>query len=148
MLSTSRNVRRLDSQITTDNYTFDAVKEFVCLGSTVTTNNDIIITNNDVILEIKRRLTLANRCSNGLSGQLNNRDLFRTTKLILCKTSILPLLLYGAETCTLLNTNAAVLTVFERKVLRKIFGQVRVGDDFRLRNNSELYELLNDIDAV
>ena len=35
-----------------------------------------------------------------------------------------------------------------RKVLRKVFGPVRVGDDFRIRYNSELYELLNDLDVV
>ena len=38
--------------------------------------------------------------------------------------------------------------MFERKVLRKIFGLVRVGDDFRIRYNSELYELLNELDVV
>ena len=54
------------------------------------------------------------------------------------------MLLYGAEAWTLLSTDAAALRVFERKVLRKIFGPVRVGDDFRIRFNSELYELLND----
>ena len=64
MFSTSRDVRRIDSRITVDNYTFDTVKKF-------------------------------------------------------------------------------------RKVLRKIFGSVRVGDDFRIRFNSELlYELLNDMDVV
>ena len=42
----------------------------------------------------------------------------------------------------------AALRVFERKVLRKIFGPGRVGDDFRIRFNSELYELLNDMDIV
>ena len=40
------------------------------------------------------------------------------------------------------------MRVFERKVLCKIFGPVRVDDDFRTRFNSELYELLNDIDVV
>ena len=29
-----------------------------------------------------------------------------------------------------------------------IFGPVRVGDDFRIRFNSELYELLKDMDVV
>ena len=47
-----------------------------------------------------------------------------------------------------MSTDAAALRVFERKVLRKIFGPVRVGDDFRIRFNSELYELLNDMDVV
>ena len=58
------------------------------------------------------------------------------------------MLLYGAEAWTLLSTDAAALVVFERKVLRKIFCAVRVGDDFRIRFNCELYELLNDIDVV
>ena len=57
-------------------FTFDTVKEFIYLGSAVTTKND-------VSLEIKRRITLANRCYYGLNGQLSNRDLSRTTKLIL-----------------------------------------------------------------
>ena len=69
-------------------------------------------------------------------------------KLILYKTLIIPVLLYGAEAWTLLSTDAAALRVFERKVLRKIFDPVQVGDDFRMRFNSELYELLNNIHVV
>ena len=34
---------------------------------------------------------------------------------------------------------------FEIKVLHKIFGLVRVGDDCRIRYNGELYELINDV---
>ena len=58
------------------------------------------------------------------------------------------MLLYSAEAWTLLSTDAATLKEFERKVLRKIFGPVRVGADFRIRFNSELHELLNDIDVL
>ena len=58
------------------------------------------------------------------------------------------MLLYGSEAWTLLRTDAAALRVFEGKVLRKIIGPVRIGDDFRIRFNSELYELLNDMDVV
>ena len=117
MLSTSKNVRRIDSQITADNYTFDTVKEFIYLGSAVTTKND-------VSLGIKCRITLANRCYYGLNGHLSNRDLSRTTKLILYQTLILPVLLYGAEARTLLNTDAVAFRVFEKKVPRKIFSPV------------------------
>ena len=42
-----------------------------------------------------------------------------------------PVFLYGAEAWILLSTDAAVLRVFERKVVRKFFGPVRVDDDFR-----------------
>ena len=103
---------------------------------------------NYISLEIKRRLTHANRCCYDLNGQLSNRGLFRTTKIILYKTLILLELIYGAEAWTLLSTDVAALRIFERKVLRKIFGPVRVGDYFRIRYNSELYELLNDMDVV
>ena len=61
MFSTSRVVRRIDSRITVANYTFDTVKEFIYLGSAVTTKTD-------VSLEIKRSITLANRCYYGLNG--------------------------------------------------------------------------------
>ena len=54
LLTTNRDVRHIDSQITAVSYTFDAVKTFIYLGFTVTTKND-------VSLEIKRRITIANR---------------------------------------------------------------------------------------
>ena len=53
MLSTSRDVRCIDSQNAVDNYTFDTVNEFIYLGSAITIKND-------VSLEIKRRITPAN----------------------------------------------------------------------------------------
>ena len=94
------------------------------------------------------RITLANRCYYGLNRQLSSRNISRTAKLILYKMLTLAVLLYSAEAWILLSTDAAALRVFERKVLRKIFGTVRVGDDFCIRFNSELYKLLNDIDVV
>ena len=86
----------------TNSYNLDVVKEFVYLGTA-------IITNNDVSLEIKRGVTVANRCYFGLSGQLSSRDLFCATKLTIY--SILPMLLYGAEAWTLSNADAAALGV-------------------------------------
>ena len=68
--------------------------------------------------------------------------------LILYKTNILSVLLNDAEPWTLLSIDAAALKVFERKVLGKIFGPVGVDDDFCIRFNSELYELLVDIDVI
>ena len=60
----------------------------------------------------------------------------------------LPVLLYGTVAWTLLSTDAVALRVFERKVLRKIFGPVRIGHHFRIQSIRELYELLNDIDVL
>ena len=88
-LSISRDVQRTDSQIAVNNYSFEIVKEFIYLGSDVTTKNH-------VSLEIKHEITLANRCYYGLNGQFSKRDLSCTMKLILYKTLILSVLLYGA----------------------------------------------------
>ena len=65
MLSKSRDVRRIDSQITADKYTFETVKEFIYFGSA-------IIAKNYISLEIKSRITLANRCYYGPNRQLNS----------------------------------------------------------------------------
>lgn len=56
--------------------------------------------------------------------------------------------MYGAEAWVLDTKDAAALGVFERKVLRRIFGPLRVGDDYRIRTNRELYELYEDVDIV
>ena len=50
MLSIGMDVLRIEHNIIADSYTLDIVKEFIYLGSTVTTKND-------VSLEIKRRVT-------------------------------------------------------------------------------------------
>ena len=141
MLSTCRESQRHGTTISLGGYTFERVKEFVYLGSAVNSKNN-------VSLEIKRRITLANRCYYGLSRQLSSRALSRRTKTTLYKTLILPVLLYGAEAWVVTQSDAAALGVFERKVLRKIFGPLRVGDDYRIRMNHELYELYDDIDVV
>ena len=64
MLLTRGDAWHIDSQITADNYTFDAVKGFNYLGFAVATKND-------VSLEIKCRTTLANRRYYGLNRQLS-----------------------------------------------------------------------------
>ena len=71
---------------------FDVVKQFVYLDTAINTNND-------VSLEIKRRITLSNRCYFGFNRHLSSRDQSRGPKLILYKA----------------------LTMFEGKVLSKIF---------------------------
>ncbi|XP_043063529.1 uncharacterized protein LOC122319800 [Drosophila ficusphila] len=49
MVCSSRELRRLDSQLTADSYSFESVKEFMYFGTVITSTND-------VSLEIKRRV--------------------------------------------------------------------------------------------
>ena len=141
MLSTNIDVRRIGPQIIPIMTTLCIVKEFIYLGSAVTIKSD-------VSLGIKRRITLANGCYYGLNRWLSSRGLSRTTKLVLYKTLIVPVLIYDIQTWKLLSTDTVPVRVFERKLLRKILGPVQSGDDFRIRSNSELYELLNDIEIL
>ena len=58
MLSTNSDMQRIGSQITTGIVTFDIVNKFIFMVYLFLALN----TKNDVILEIKRMITLANRC--------------------------------------------------------------------------------------
>jgi hypothetical protein len=101
------------------------------LGSLVTPNND-------VSLEIQRRIQTANRCFFGLRKQLQSRHLSRSTKYIIHKTLIRPVLLYGSETWVLTRREENQLLVFERKVLRTISGPIIENGVCRRRYNFEL----------
>ena len=41
-----------------------------------------------------------------------------------------------------------ILAVFERKVLRRILGAVKINDTWRRRNNSEMMNLYEDVDII
>lgn len=120
---------------------FESVQDFTYLGSSVNTNND-------VTLEIKRRIMLANRTLFGLSKILRSKFVRRNTKLKIYKTLIIPVLMYGAESWTLSVAHKKMLEVFERRILRMIFGPVCDREEWRIRYNHELYRLYNDLGIV
>ena len=141
IISTHKQAARIGPHVTIDSYAFEVVKDFVYLGTNI--NN-----NNNVSMEIRRRLTLANKCCFGLSRQLSSKALSRRTKLRLYKSLILPVLLYGAETWTMTAADEKSLASFERKILRRIFGPLCVDGVYRRRMNFELYEIFDDMDVV
>jgi hypothetical protein len=57
--------------------------------------------------------------------------------------NILPVFLYGCETCSLTLREAHRLRVFDNKVLRRIFGPKRdeVTGEWRKLHNEELHDL-------
>jgi hypothetical protein len=57
-------------------------------------------------------------------------------------------LTYASETRTLSKINERLLRVFERRILRCIFGAVLENGVWRKRHNHELYELFNEPDIV
>jgi hypothetical protein len=131
---TSNNIKIADCE-------FEAVQDFTYLGSTVNATNDMS-------QEVKRRIMLANRTLFGLSRILRSRYVQRNTKIQIYKTLIIPVLIYGAETWTLSTSEKNLLGIFERKILRMIFGPVCDRGEWRIRYNNELYTMYSDSSIV
>ena len=64
------------------------------------------------------------------------------------KVLIRPVLTYASETWTLSKINERRLGLFERRVLRCVFGAKQENGIWRKRYNYELYEMFNDSDIV
>ena len=62
------------------------------------------------------------------------------------KTLIRPIITYGPETWVLNKNICKQLAIYERKILRTIFGAIETEDGWRARYNDELYELYKEVD--
>jgi hypothetical protein len=112
------------------------VSQLKYLGTTVTNQN--------LIQEkIKRRLNCGNACYHSVQSLLSSRLLSKNLNIIIYKKIILPVVLYGCETCTLILREEHRLRVFENRVLRRIFGLTRddVMGEWRKLHNKELHDL-------
>lgn len=114
------------------NYSFERVDQFKYLGTMISIGNNYIKT------EVNHRITMGNRCFYGLKKQLRSRLLNVKTKLKIYKTLIRPIVLYGSESWTLNKDTENRLIVFERRVLRSIFGPVNDNGRWRGLFNFEL----------
>ena len=69
-------------------------------------------------------------------------------KCAIYRTLIRPVVLYGYESWTMLTEDANALAIFERRVLRTIFGGVCEQGVWRRRMNHELAELFGGVDIL
>lgn len=142
MVSPSNRTRGLvGTHLEIDNMKFEVVDHFTYLGVLVTNTNDNS-------LEIKRRITSAQRSFYALKNQFTSRSISQNTKLKMYKTLIRPVLLYGCESWSTTMRDEERLSVFERKILRTIYGPVKEGERYRIRYNHELYRLFKEPDVV
>ena len=80
---------------------------------------------------------------------MKSRTLNRSSKLKIYKSLIRPIVTYGCEAWTLTNRDEQYFRIFERRILRKIFGPVQNEDGFwRIRMNYELNDLIKNTDIV
>jgi hypothetical protein len=123
-------------------YEFEHVKELSYLGLQLNQTNS---TNS----EIQARILSGNRCYYAYGKLLKSRALNRSSKLRIYKSLIRPVVTYGCEAWTLTSRDEQYLSIFECKILRKIFGPVQNEDGFwRIRMNHELSKLKGNADIV
>ena len=122
--------------IKTDNSTFERVEQLKCLGTTRTNQNS-------TQEEIKRRLKWRSASYNSVQNLLSYRLLSKNIKSKIYRTIILSVVLYGCETWSLLMREECRLRVFEKRVLRRIFGPKKdeVTGEWRKLHNEELSDL-------
>jgi hypothetical protein len=64
------------------------------------------------------------------------------------KTMIRPVVTYSTETWSLTAKGENSLHIFERQILRKIFGPVNIDNIWRTQNNMEIDKLMEGADIV
>ena len=106
------------------------------MGTTLTNQNSIQE-------ETKWRLKSGNVCYHSVQNYLSSSLLSKNIKIKIHRNIILPVILYGCETWSLILREECRLMVFKKRVLRELFGyQVdRVPGEWRRPHKEEFYDL-------
>ena len=94
------------------------MEEFKYLGTTLTNRNSSQE-------EIKSRLKSGNACYHSVHNLFNYSLRSKNLKIMIYRTIIFPIILYGCETWSLTLREERRLRMFENRVLRRIFGPKR-----------------------
>ena len=104
-----------DPAITVGGKAVDKVPRFTYLGSYLTECND-------TEYEMSVRIGKAATCATRLRNIWNNKTLSVYTKMQIYNSTVVPVLLYGAETWALTRTQEKKLDGFDSRSLRRIMG--------------------------
>ena len=84
----------------------ETVRDFIFLGSKITADGDCS-------REIKRCLLLGRKVMTNLDTILKSRDITLPTKVHLVKAMVLPVVMYGCESCTVKKAERRKIDAFE-----------------------------------
>ena len=92
-----------------------------------------------ITVKIKRRLSLGNKAYHANLDLFKSKLLTKKSKLRMYQTLVRPVVTYACETWVLKENIKSKLKVFERKVLRRIYGPTKETDGtWRIKSNEEL----------
>ena len=131
MVTSSYKHKRNAGDLRIGNKTFEAVQSFQYLRNIIGNTNS----NNKCI---KGRIMMGNKAYYANRQLVNSSLISRSSKLQIYRTSVRPVVTYGSESWTLTMEEERALAVFERKILRKIYGPVKENELWRIRRNDEL----------
>jgi len=100
------------------NKSFEGVEQFIYLEITLTNQNSIQE-------EIKSMLKSQNACNHSVQNLLSTGLLSKNIEITIYRIIILPVLLHGCETWSVMLREKHRLGVFENRLLRRIFGPKR-----------------------
>ena len=99
-------------------------------------------------IEIAERIAKGSKAYYANAKPIKSKFLTKNTKLKIYKTMISPVITYSSETWTLTAKDENNLCIFERRILRKIFGPVNNDSIWRIRNRMEIDKLTEGADIV
>jgi hypothetical protein len=125
------------------NCSFENVSQIKYLGRRVTDQNFIKE-------KIKRRLNSDNAYYHSIQNLLSSRLLLKIVKIRIHATIIVPVVLNGCETWSLILRKEYKLRMFENRVLRRIFGPKRDGvtGGWRKLHNEKLHDLYSSASII
>jgi len=132
----------LQNAITVKDLLFERVQNFKYLGVNINSQGDSHE-------EIHRRIAAGNKCYFSLVQLFRSKILSRKTKIRLYKTLLRPIVLYSCGSWASTKSDENKFMIFERKILRRIFGPKRNDEGgYEIRSNRELNALFNESNIV
>ena len=121
---------------------FESVSSFKYLGNVINEEGRSSECVKNKIQQTGNRIYAANH------HMLKSKVIKRSVEMQIYKTLLRPVVTYGSQTWTLTKSDENLLRIFERKILRRIYGPLQEGDIRRIRNNEELNRSIKGEDTV
>jgi hypothetical protein len=102
----------------------------------------MVINSKNMTETIQDRIQAGNKAYYANQMMLKNRYINRGAKMQTYKTLIRQVVTRGCESWTMKKEDENILRRFERKIIRGIYGPVRQGREWRIRNNEEIDNII------